>query len=136
VKSSTARLRHPNGAAYHGLARPSARTDPRRYAPIHWPVNVPFRTSPVFDACPTHKSSLLPLTRSSLPQSMATKSNVLAAPKAPVVAPGTAALLSVCFMLVPRDHYYCSQPVVEPASDYPAVHTDKHICRLPMCLST
>jgi hypothetical protein len=45
VKSSTARLRHPNGAAYQGLARPSARTDPRRYAPIHWPVNVPFRTS-------------------------------------------------------------------------------------------
>jgi hypothetical protein len=67
---------------------------------------------------------------------MTSTSDVLAAPKAPAVAPSTAALLSVCFTLMPHHHYYCSQPVVELASNHPAVHTNTHICRLPMCLST
>lgn len=46
------------------------------------------------------------------------KSNVPPVPKAPTISPSVAALLSVCFTLLPRHHCYCSRPIVR--------HTAKH----------
>jgi hypothetical protein len=51
------------------------------------------------------------------------KTNVVPAPKAPAVSPTTAALLSVCFKLAPRLHYYCSRPMVRRIRQRLEVHT-------------
>jgi hypothetical protein len=98
VKPSPARLQRSHGAAYQRLARQSDRTDPRRYVAIHWPsVSASPSLTP---ARPTPPVSSYRLGRRLCP-SMAVKSNVLAAPKAPAIAPTAAALLSVCFKLHP-----------------------------------
>lgn len=64
------------------------------------------------------------------------KSNVLPVPKAPIVSPTAAALLSVRFKFPPLHYYYCSQPITTVTPSIFEVHTDRHAYRLHLWLST
>jgi hypothetical protein len=71
-----------------------------------------FHRKTIFDACATHPDLSYRLLGLRVCRSIAMKSNVLSAPKAPVISSSAAALLSVCFKLVPHHHYYCSRPII------------------------